>query len=221
MSPGRSRATSDVAGKVTRAAAVPSCVTVPKNRNSGSAGPLGSPPNLEPSVYLDSPYMASVASALAVPIHATSASEPAPPQPARWWQFTADKTWLAALAFAAGVALTWFVYEPQSSDATGAEVVHAEGEPSVIRTLSVDDLPRAPGEEAELRLPASGVAGEFMHEDQGRPAAGLLDMQVDPIIGPDHRHCIGSPSGGGGTLGRFAASGDRRRHGTHDCHLHP
>jgi len=128
-----------------------SSVALPSTSSQrASAGPLGSPPNLEPSVYLDSPYMASVASALAVPIHATSASEPAPPQPARWWQFTADKTWLAALAFAAGVALTWFIYEPQSDDGTGADVARAEREPSVIRTLSVDDLPRAPGEEAEL-----------------------------------------------------------------------
>ena len=128
-----------------------SSVALPSTSSQrASAGPLGSPPNLEPSVYLDSPYMASVASALAVPIHATSPSEPAPPQPARWWQFTADKTWLAALAFAAGVALTWFVYEPQSDDGSGAQLAHAEGEPSVIRTLSVDDLPRAPGEEAEL-----------------------------------------------------------------------
>jgi serine/threonine-protein kinase len=128
-----------------------SSVALPSTSSQrASAGPLGSPPHLEPSVYLDSPYMASVASALAVPIHGISPSEPAPPQPARWWQFTADKTWLAALAFAAGVALTWFVYEPPSDDAPGAEVAHTEREPSVIRTLSVDDLPRAPGEEAEL-----------------------------------------------------------------------
>jgi serine/threonine-protein kinase len=128
-----------------------SSVALPSTSSQrASAGPLGSPPHLEPSVYLDSPYMASVASALAVPVHATSASEPAPPQPARWWQFTADKTWLAALAFAAGVALTWFVYEPQADDGANAEVARAQGEPSVIRTLSVDDLPRAAGEEAEL-----------------------------------------------------------------------
>ena len=138
-----------------------SSVALPSTSSQrASAGPLGAPPaslgappNLEPSVYLDSPYMASVASALAVPIHPVAAAEPPPPalQASRWWQFTADKVWLAALAFAVGVGLTWFVYEPGSDESTSStDVASADNEPSVIRTLSVDDLPRAPGEEAEL-----------------------------------------------------------------------
>jgi len=144
-----------------------SSVALPSTSSQrASAGPLGTPPSLEPSVYLDSPYMASVASALAVPIYTGSsytgavpihsgsahavAAEPAPQGARRLWPFTPDKTWLAALAFAAGVAVTWFTYDPGREESASAEVASAVGEPSVIRTLSVDDLPRAPGDEADL-----------------------------------------------------------------------
>ncbi|HWO09653.1 MAG TPA: serine/threonine-protein kinase, partial [Polyangiaceae bacterium] len=132
-------------------AAALSSVALPSTSSQrASAGPLGAPPSLEPSVYLDSPYVASVASALAVPVSSMGAPESQRPISLRRALFSPDKTWLAALAFAAGVAVTWFAYDPASDDDAGADVASREGEPSVIRTLSVDDLPRAPGEEAAL-----------------------------------------------------------------------
>jgi serine/threonine protein kinase len=109
---------------------------------------VSAPPTLEPSVYMDSPYIASIASALAVP-NTPSAAEAPRPQ-ARF--FTADKTWLAALAFAAGVAVTWFSYEPGS--AGNAARASATGSDE-IRTVSVDDLPAVATDESdEEDLPA-------------------------------------------------------------------
>jgi serine/threonine protein kinase len=144
---------------------------------------------LEPSAYLESPYVASVASALAVP----QASGPGsvrllqrpgqalsrvtlprlnvprltlprltlPRLPAAGLasvrlpqlvsSFSAEKTWLAAAAFAAGVAATWFAYDPDTSDGDlSAEAAGAADDVTNIRTVSVDDLPRVAGEEAEL-----------------------------------------------------------------------
>jgi serine/threonine-protein kinase len=113
--------------------------------------PTTLPPTLEPGVYLDSPYMASVMSALAVP---TAAPEGVP---ARVRQrlfgsegplLTPDKTWLAALAFAAGVAVTWFAYDPEpEGEAVTSGQGRGDGE---IRTVSVDDLPRVEGDEDDL-----------------------------------------------------------------------
>ena len=112
------------------------------------------PPTLEPGVYLESPYIASVMSALAVP-NAPAAAEGAPvPVRQRLFGFdgplfTPDKTWLAALAFAAGVAVTWFAYEPEPEGEPVASATR-DGE---LRTLSVDDLPRVEGDDGEnLRI---------------------------------------------------------------------
>jgi hypothetical protein len=84
---------------------------------------------------MDSPYIASVASALAVPSPALSSD----PLPQRF--FTPDKTWLAALAFAAGVAVTWFVYDPHPEGEEVVTAATAEVGPDGIRTISVNDLP--------------------------------------------------------------------------------
>jgi len=112
------------------------------------------PPALEPGVYLESPYIASVMSALAVS-SAPAAAEGAPvPVRQRLFGFdgplfTPDKTWLAALAFAAGVAVTWFAYEPEPEGEPVASATR-DGE---LRTLSVDDLPRVEGDDSEnLRI---------------------------------------------------------------------
>jgi hypothetical protein len=62
--------------------------------------------------------------------------------------FTPDKTWLAALAFAAGVAVTWFAYDPEPE---GEAVTSGEARPDgEIRTVSVDDLPPVEGDEDDL-----------------------------------------------------------------------
>jgi eukaryotic-like serine/threonine-protein kinase len=105
--------------------------------------PAAIPRTLEPAVYMGSPYLASVASALGV-----SSLPPASEAPrARVPFFTPDKTWLAALAFTAGVAVTWFTYDPQpSGEATAATAADREGS---IRTVSVDDLPRVAVNEAD------------------------------------------------------------------------
>jgi serine/threonine protein kinase len=140
-------------GAVTQRVSLPSSIT-------GSSLPLGSipgtslsaiPPSIEPGVYLDSPYIASVASALAVP------SMPLIPEAAPRAQplFTPDKTWLAALAFAAGVAVTWFAYEPEPEGEAVVPTAGAEFGPDGIRTVSVNDLPPVAGEGGgEVELPA-------------------------------------------------------------------
>jgi serine/threonine protein kinase len=107
------------------------------------------PPALQPSAYLESPYIASVASALAVP----KAGGPESvrmrlPLPRRRLSlsFRAEKTWLAAAAFAAGVAATWFVYEPEPGQPT-AEGTNVEEDLANIRTVSVNDLPTVGSDE--------------------------------------------------------------------------
>jgi hypothetical protein len=133
---------------------------------------------LEPGVYLDSPYMASVISALAV-------SNPAAPEgvPARARRslfgiegplFTPDKTWLAALAFAAGVAVTWFAYDPEpEGEAVSASELREDRE---IRTLSVDDLPRVEEDLPRIihtsQLPRAADDDEAVAPASARPAAG-------------------------------------------------
>jgi len=64
-------------------------------------------------------------------------------------ELSPEKTWLAAAAFAAGVAVTWFCYDPEPTiDVSEVSVINPEQEGSTpIRTLSVDDLPAVPGEE--------------------------------------------------------------------------
>jgi hypothetical protein len=139
------------------------------------------PPALEPSMYMESPYIASVASALAVP-SAPSAPEVQVPHP-RF--FTADKTWLAALAFAAGVAVTWFGYD---ADEAGTDEVAAEGEGD-IRTVSVDDLPPVEGEDDEdlaiirtSQLPrAPDDASELRHVPGAPPARRAAPVPQAPM----------------------------------------
>src|SRR5437899_11861276 len=41
----------------------------------------------------------------------------------------------------------------------------------------------AAGEVAQLRLPAAMVAGKLVHKDDRRPAAGLFEIELHPIIG--------------------------------------
>jgi len=141
----------------------------------------GVPPTLEPAVYLDSPYIASIASALSVP-SAPSPLLDAPPPGPRWLdvsglsarlppalrlpQFGAEKTWLAAAAFAVGVAVTWFAYDPDPAEDGGEPAAALAEDTAVIRTVSVDDLPRVASEEDELptivrtsALPAADEAG--------------------------------------------------------------
>lgn len=133
----------------------PGPVSAPPRPLASAARPATLPPALEPGVYLESPYIASVMSALAVPAPAANAVTGAPlPLRQRLFGvdaplFTPDKTWLAALAFAAGVAVTWFAYEPKPE---GEPVTLAEPD-GQIRTLSVDDLPRVEGDDVEnLRI---------------------------------------------------------------------
>lgn len=122
------------------------------------------PPTLQPALYLDSPYLASVASALAIP--SPAGIDRPPVDPARPLSaaksffasnkdlFTADKTWLAALAFAAGVAVTWFTYDPEpEGEPVVAEAASDTDGTASIRTLSVDDLPTVAGDDGEA-LPA-------------------------------------------------------------------
>ncbi len=115
------------------------------------------PPTLQPGLYLDSPYLASVASALAIPSPVASVERP-PPSPfaARSFfasnkdLFSADKTWLAALAFAAGVAVTWFTYDPDAeSDVLVADAAGERDGTANIRTVSVDDLPTVAGDDGK------------------------------------------------------------------------
>jgi hypothetical protein len=129
---------------------------VPPAALRSSSLPIGSiPPTLQPGLYLDSPYIASVASALAVP------NLPLVPEVAPRAQplFTADKTWLAALAFAAGVGVTWFAYEPEPEPEGEAVVPSTESASAAdgIRTVSVNDLPPVAGdgrEDMDSDLPA-------------------------------------------------------------------
>jgi serine/threonine-protein kinase len=156
----------------------PGSISVPPRPSAGPAQPPATlPPTLEPGVYLDSPYMASVMSALAV-------SNPAAPEgvPARGRRpllgiegplFTPDKTWLAALAFAAGVAVTWFAYDPEpEGEAVSASEVREDRE---IRTLSVDDLPRVEEDLPRIiqtsQLPRAADDDEVVAPATARPAA--------------------------------------------------
>jgi eukaryotic-like serine/threonine-protein kinase len=159
------------------------------------------PPSLEPSMYLDSPYIASVASALAVPT-GPNAYDALPPSargsvlaasglasrrlPAlsklqlswpRWPlgmpKLSPEKTWLAAAAFAAGVAVTWFTHDPEPrADGSEVSVLQPEQEGSTpIRTLSVDDLQPVPGEEgSSLAILRTNQLPSLADEASERPA---------------------------------------------------
>lgn len=132
----------------------PGSVSAPPRASAGAVQASAAlPPTLEPGVYLDSPYMASVMSALAVP-HTAPEGVPARVRRRSFGiegpLLTPDKTWLAALAFAAGVAVTWFAYDPEpEGDAAGNGEARQDGP---IRTVSVDDLPRVEGDEELPRI---------------------------------------------------------------------
>jgi hypothetical protein len=57
------------------------------------------------------------------------------------------------------------------------------------------DAAVAAGEVAQLGLPAAMVAGELVHEDHRKARAGLLVVQLNPVVGLGERH--------GGSLPRF------------------
>ncbi len=50
------------------------------------------------------------------------------------------------------------------------------------------DTAIAAGKVAQLRLPAAMVTGKLVHEDDRRPATGLLEIKLHPIIGVHERH---------------------------------
>src|SRR5271166_7192102 len=52
----------------------------------------------------------------------------------------------------------------------------------------VRDCAVALAEMAQLRLPAPEVAGEFVHEDDRRPGACILVIELHPVIGSGVRH---------------------------------
>jgi eukaryotic-like serine/threonine-protein kinase len=200
------------------------------------------PPALQPGLYLDSPYLASVASALAIPNPTARFERPlasgAPPPASNVRRsllprsaaasaffssnrdlFTADKTWLAALAFAAGVAVTWFTYDPGSeSDAVVADAISESGTAN-IRTVSVDDLPTVSADddrEREEDLPviiqphqlprATDEAGDE------RPIATLVPSSRPSAVpntvaadGPSQKVQALSPTAGSNTAGSNTA----------------
>lgn len=131
------------------------------------------------SPYVDSPYVASVAPALAVTNAPPGQGRSPRSQPllalARAF-FTPEKTGLAALAFAAGVAVTWFAYEPEPE---GEAVAASQpGDDVEILTLSVDDLPRIDGSEGRARhapLPAILQPSQL-------PRAGDDDNDDDGLV---------------------------------------
>jgi hypothetical protein len=84
---------------------------------------------------------------------------------------TPDKTWLAALAFAAGVAVTWFAYDPEPhGEAVASDDAREDGP---IRTLSVDDLPRVEGEEDLPRIIQTSQLPRAADDDEAvAPVAG-------------------------------------------------
>ena len=165
------------------------------------------PPTLEPAVYLDSPYIASIASALSVP-SAPSPLLDAPRPGPRWLDFSglaarmppalrlphlgAEKTWLAAAAFAVGVAGTWFAYDPEPNEDGGEPAADLAAEDSaVIRTVSVDDLPRVASEEDELptivrtsALPSADEAGAADGASSERRAAPVQRVQALAPVPP-------------------------------------
>jgi serine/threonine protein kinase len=153
----------------------PGSVSAPPRASAGAVQASAAlPPTLEPGVYLDSPYMASVMSALAVP---NAAPEGVPARVRRRLfgidgpLFTPDKTWLAALAFAAGVAVTWFAYDPEpEGEAVGNGEARQDGP---IRTVSVDDLPRVEGDEELPRIIQTSQLPRAADDDEAiAPLAG-------------------------------------------------
>jgi len=153
----------------------PGSVSAPPRASAGAVQVSAAlPPTLEPGVYLDSPFMASVMSALAVP-NATTEGVPARMRRRLFGiegpLFTPDKTWLAALAFAAGVAVTWFAYDPEPE---GEAVASGEArEDGPIRTLSVDDLPRVEGDEELPRIIQTSQLPRAADDDEAAaPVAG-------------------------------------------------
>ena len=59
-----------------------------------------------------------------------------------------------------------------------------------IAALAVGDATMRPGEAAHLRLPGAVVAGEFMHEDNGRARAGFFVIEMDAVRGFDLGHSM-------------------------------
>jgi hypothetical protein len=57
-----------------------------------------------------------------------------------------------------------------------------------IAALAVSHAAMLAAEIAHLRLPAAIVAGVFMDEDDRRPAADLLDVELGPVCCGDFRH---------------------------------
>jgi serine/threonine protein kinase len=168
----------------------PGSVSAPPRASAGAVQVSAAiPPTLEPGVYLDSPFMASVMSALSVPN--------APPEgvPARLRRrlfgvegplLTPDKTWLAALAFAAGVAVTWFAYDPEPHGEAVASGEEREDGP--IRTLSVDDLPRVEGEEDLPRIIQTSQLPRATDDDEAvAPTAGRAATTSERRAAPAQR----------------------------------
>lgn len=156
--PGGSRASASASAPPLRSASSAPGEASARARSSAPAAPLPAPPSLEPAVYMDSPFIASVASAL-VPDTSELLAPVPPAAPSRRVagflkgaftasSFTASKAWLAAAAFVAGVAVTWVTYEPAPDDGAGSAGAVSPVAPTNeeltqdIRTLSVEDLPR-------------------------------------------------------------------------------
>jgi serine/threonine protein kinase len=156
----------------------PGSVSAPPRASAGAVPvSVAIPPTLEPGVYLDAPFMASVVSALPMPNEAPEGG-PAPLRRLFGVEgplFTPDKTWLAALAFAAGVAVTWFAYDPGPD---GEAVASGEArEDGPIRTLSVDDLPRVEGEEELPRIIQTSQLPRVADDDE---AVGTVAARAAP-----------------------------------------
>jgi serine/threonine protein kinase len=139
------------------------------------------PPTLEPSAYLESPYIASVASALAVPRAGGPESVRLRLAQARpRLSFMAEKSWLAAAAFAAGVAVTWFAYDPEPSDVDTTLAEDGEADLGDIRTVSVDDLPTVAEDLAIIRTSQLPRA-----EEEGLPPVAATAPVVSRQL-PNH-----------------------------------
>ncbi|HTV21191.1 MAG TPA: hypothetical protein VMG12_21040 [Polyangiaceae bacterium] len=204
--PALARPSSHLTANLAMASKPGSVSTPPRPLGSPSTAPgvpSGLPPALEPGVYLDSPYIASVMSALSVaqpsvsPAAAHQLAQTAPGLEGMLARarhllgiegplFTPEKTWLAALAFAAGVAVTWFAYSPEPDGEPVADGTAADGP---IRTVSVDDLPRVEGDDVEsLRI---------IQTNQLPRAVDDTDVPPPPAAraaAPSERRSVSSPA---------------------------